>query len=186
MRSVTVGRLVAATAALLTLAACSSGAGSSYAAPPAASAAASSAAGAAAKSGGIYGDGGAATTPASGAASGAALMTATTSLGTIVVGANGKTVYRFDKDKQGTTSSACTGGCAGLWPAVPAGSMPPQVTGLTGAVATITGVDGQPQLTLDGWPLYYYAADTAAGQVNGQGFGGIWWAVTPAGAKAGG
>jgi hypothetical protein len=51
-------------------------------------------------------------------------------------------------------------------------------------LGSITGTDGQKQLTLNGWPLYTYAQDSKAGDTNGQGVGGIWWAVTPAGAKA--
>jgi hypothetical protein len=45
---------------------------------------------------------------------------------------------------------------------------------------------GQLQATYDGHPLYTYKGDTAPGQVNGNGLnasGGLWWAVTPSGAK---
>jgi predicted lipoprotein with Yx(FWY)xxD motif len=108
------------------------------------------------------------------------LSTSSTSLGTIVVDTAGRTVYLYDVDKQGATSSACTGGCASAWPAVPAGSV---ATGVTGKVGSITGVDGKAQATLDGWPLYYYAKDTAAGDTTGQGVGGIWWVLSPAGQK---
>jgi predicted lipoprotein with Yx(FWY)xxD motif len=108
------------------------------------------------------------------------LSTSASSLGTIVVDTSGRTVYLYDVDKQGATSSACTGGCASAWPAVPAGSV---ATGVTGTVGSITGVDGKAQATLDGWPLYYYAKDTAAGDTTGQGVGGIWWVLSPAGQK---
>ena len=93
------------------------------------------------------------------------------------------TVYQFDNDMQGGTSSSCSGQCATLWPAVPGGTQPPQLDGVTGTVGTITGTDGQPQLTLNGWPLYYYQGDTAAGDTKGQGVGGIWWVLTPAGER---
>jgi predicted lipoprotein with Yx(FWY)xxD motif len=114
-----------------------------------------------------------------------ALSTASASgLGTIVVDGKGMTVYAFDHDTQGTTTSACTGSCASVWPAVEVtGSGTPTVSGVTGTVGTITANDGGRQLTLNGWPLYTYSSDTAAGQTNGQGFGGLWWAVTPAGQK---
>jgi Secreted repeat of unknown function len=42
------------------------------------------------------------------------------------------------------------------------------------------------QATYDGHPLYTYAGDSSAGQVNGNGLkasGGLWWAMTPSGAK---
>jgi predicted lipoprotein with Yx(FWY)xxD motif len=113
----------------------------------------------------------------------AGLSTSSSSLGTIVVDTAGRTVYLYDADKQGASSSACTGGCASAWPAVPAGSV---AAGVTGKVGSITGVDGKPQATLDGWPLYYYADDSTAGDTSGQGVGGVWWVLSPAGAKISG
>jgi len=115
------------------------------------------------------------------ASSGPSLATADTAAGTIVVDGNGLAVYQFDNDTQGSGESSCSGGCLGTWPAVPGGDAAPELDGVTGTVATITGTDGNPQLTLNGWPLYYYAADSAAGDINGQGVGGVWWVVTPAG-----
>jgi len=127
---------------------------------------------------------------ASGAGSGSAstpaavtLKTASSPLGTIVVDGSGRSVYVYDKDTKGASSSACTGGCADAWPAVPAPGGRPTGTGIIGTLGSITGVDGTPQATLDGWPLYYYAEDSAAGDVTGQGVGGIWWVVNPSGTK---
>lgn len=112
--------------------------------------------------------------------SGVALATTESALGTIVVDGDGMIVYQFDNDTQGADSSTCTGQCATNWPAVP-GSDAPELTGITGTVGTITGVDGQPQLTLNGWPLYYYAGDANPGDTAGQGVGGVWWVLSPAG-----
>ncbi|MFC5501901.1 hypothetical protein ACFPJ4_06560 [Lysinimonas soli] len=120
------------------------------------------------------------------AASSAALATASTSLGTVVVDGNGMTVYQYGKDAAGATSSACTGGCATNWPAVESASASPTVTGITGKVGTITGTDGKLQVTLNGLPLYRYAGDSAAGDVNGQGIGHLWYAVAPDGNKISG
>ncbi|GAB3405531.1 hypothetical protein GCM10027515_18970 [Schumannella luteola] len=119
----------------------------------------------------------------SGDASAAALTTADSDLGTIVVDGKKMTVYMFDKDTQNATSSACSGQCATAWPAVHADSDSPKVDGVTGKIGTITGTDGEKQLTLDGWPLYYYAADKAAGDTTGQGVGGVWWVLGPDGSK---
>ena len=124
--------------------------------------------------------------PSSAPAGRSTLTTAATSLGTVVVDGRGMTVYVFDHDSAGATSSSCTGACATTWPAVEADSTTPKVTGVTGTVGTITGVDGRPQVTLNGLPLYTFASDSAAGDVNGQGVGGIWWAVGSDGAKLGG
>ena len=181
MRSVAQGRrlgVAIAAAALLTLAACSSSTtGSSpdttTAPPPPATS----------SQGGAYGDEPAPTPAPPGGAATTTLATAATGLGTIVVDGNGMTVYQFDNDMQGGDSSSCSGQCATLWPAVHGGAQAPQLDGVTGTVGTITGTDGQPQLTLNGWPLYYYQGDTAAGDTKGQGVGGIWWVLTPAGER---
>src|SRR5579859_1055172 len=105
-------------------------------------------------------------------------------LGAIVVDGSGRTLYRFDKDSASPPASNCTGACAQLWPPVLVGT---QIS-LTGVdrslLGTIKRSDGSVQLTLHGWPLYRYAGDTAAGQVNGEGLDGTWFAVHPTGAKA--
>lgn len=113
----------------------------------------------------------------------AELATADSSLGEIVVDGEGMAVYMFDDDTQGSGASTCEGQCAANWPAVTTDSDAPAVEGVTGEVGTITGVDGETQVTLNGWPLYYFAGDAAAGDVNGQGVGGIWWVLSPAGER---
>lgn len=111
------------------------------------------------------------------AASGVGLMTADSSAGTIVTDSAGMTVYMYDSDTQGSGTSSCSGGCLSAWPPVPAGDGAPDFTGITGDVEHITATDGTEQLTLNGWPLYYYASDAAPGDVNGQGSGGVWWVL---------
>lgn len=110
------------------------------------------------------------------------------SLGQIVTDGKGMTVYRYDLDKANSGTSACTGPCASTWPAVTvaaAGSSTPVVSGVSQSqVGEITRSDGTKQLTLAGWPLYTYVGDSGPGAANGQGLDSIWWAVTPAGAKA--
>ena len=51
----------------------------------------------------------------------------------------------------------------------------------TAKLATITRDDGAVQVTYNGHPLYLFAGDTAAGQANGQGSGGVWFLVDAAG-----
>ncbi|WP_265445228.1 COG4315 family predicted lipoprotein [Flexivirga meconopsidis] len=110
------------------------------------------------------------------------LKTASTSLGTVVVDNAGRTVYVFDKDTKGTAKSACTGPCMAKWPPVPAGAAP-KADGVSGTLGSITGNDGTKQLTLNGWPLYYFASDKDAGSVAGQGVQKVWWVVSPTGDK---
>ena len=45
--------------------------------------------------------------------------------------------------------------------------------GVTGTVGTIATPDGNKQLTINGMPVYYYAKDTAAGDILGQGVGSV-------------
>ncbi|WP_340698995.1 hypothetical protein [Cellulosimicrobium funkei] len=128
-------------------------------------------------------DGSAGGGSAGGGSSDVALGTADSSLGTVVVDGQGMTVYYYDKDTKGSGTSACEGECAAAWPAVHAASADPEVDGVTGEVGTITGVDGELQVTVDGRPVYTYAADTGPGDVTGQGVNGVWHVVAPDGTE---
>lgn len=108
------------------------------------------------------------------------LKTATTSLGTIVVDGKGMVLYMYTKDTQGTQMSACTGGCLAAWPLAMADSQP-TLTGITGKVTMIPTAHGGKQLALNGWPLYYYAKDKAAGDTLGQGVGSVWYVLDASG-----
>jgi predicted lipoprotein with Yx(FWY)xxD motif len=131
-----------------------------------------------------YGGGSAAATSSSSAAtSNADLKTADTSLGKVVVNADGRTVYVFDKDTSGSGASACSGNCLAKWPPVQAASGKPTGSGVTGELGTIKRDDGTEQVTLAGMPLYLYVGDSHPGDVTGQAVGGIWWAVSPSGTK---
>lgn len=119
-------------------------------------------------------------------AEGTALAVADSDLGEIVVDGEGMTLYMFDKDSQGSGSSTCEGQCATNWPPLNTEATSADDIGVedvTGEVGTITGVDGKTQVTLNGWPLYYFAADKAAGDTTGQGVGGIWWVLSPEGER---
>jgi predicted lipoprotein with Yx(FWY)xxD motif len=135
--------------------------------------------------GSSYGGGSAASTSSSSSASSsnAALKTAQTDLGKVVVDADGRTVYVFDKDTAGSGNSACTGACLAKWPPVQATSATPTGSGVTGQLGTIKRDDGTEQVTLAGMPLYLYTGDSHAGDVTGQAVGGVWWVVSPDGKK---
>jgi predicted lipoprotein with Yx(FWY)xxD motif len=117
------------------------------------------------------------------AGSGAGLKTAAIGGVTVVINAQGFTLYSFAPDT--ATASKCTGACAQIWPPVTGPAAAGQ--GITGKLGTITRPDGSSQATYDGHPLYTYTADTAAGQANGNGInvnGGVWHEVTASGAAA--
>lgn len=109
------------------------------------------------------------------------LKTASSSAGQIVVDGKGMSVYFFTKDVKDSGKSACEGACVALWPAVTTTSDTPAAEGVTGKLGTIPASDGKKQVTINGLPVYYYAEDKAAGDVKGQGFGGVWFLVNPAG-----
>lgn len=125
----------------------------------------------------------ASTDESSAPATSTSLMVADSALGEIVVDGEGMTVYMFDNDTQGSGSSSCEGQCAVNWPAVTTDAGAPEVEGVTGEVGTITGVDGATQVTLNGWPLYYYIDDAAPGDVAGQGVNEVWWVLSPEGER---
>jgi len=100
--------------------------------------------------------------------------------GSLLVGANGMTLYLLTKDSNGT--STCSGGCANNWPPLTVTGQPQAGTGLdTSLLGTTVRPDGSTQVTYNGHPLYYYKGDNAPGDANGQGSGGIWFAVTASG-----
>jgi len=123
----------------------------------------------------------ASSSPAASTAAGAEMKTASSSAGQIVVDSKGMSLYFFTKDVKDSGTSACTGACLQAWPVFTTTSDAPGVDGVTGTVGTIATPDGKKQVTLNGMPLYYYAKDKAAGDVTGQGVGGVWYLVSPSG-----
>jgi predicted lipoprotein with Yx(FWY)xxD motif len=109
-----------------------------------------------------------------------------TGVGEVLTDQNGRTLYLFTKDSKEPSQSTCVDDCATQWPPLMA-SDGMQVTGvdksLVGQVARPDGSGAQ--VTVGGWPLYTFAQDTTAGEANGQGVKDVWFAVTPAGKKAG-
>jgi predicted lipoprotein with Yx(FWY)xxD motif len=96
-------------------------------------------------------------------------------LGTYLTGAGGMTLYVRTSDPVG--GSSCTGGCATAWPplTVAAGTHALAGADVSGALVTFARLDGSLQVTYNGQALYYYAADTKAGDTTGQGVGGVWF-----------
>jgi predicted lipoprotein with Yx(FWY)xxD motif len=107
---------------------------------------------------------------------GLTLATATTDLGTFLTGVDGKTLYFFTVDAVPGVS-ACDAECLANWPpaTVAEGQIAEAGEGVTGVVNMTTTTDGQPIVTYDGRPLYYFAGDAAAGETNGQGLGDVWF-----------
>lgn len=101
--------------------------------------------------------------------------------GQIVVADQGLSVYYFTKNTKDSGNSACTGACLTSWPPVTSTTATPTVNGVTGKVGTIPTADGKMQVTINGMPIYYYSKDQTAGDITGQGVGGVWYLVSPSG-----
>jgi len=99
-------------------------------------------------------------------------------LGTVLTDANGMTLYLFTRDQPGVSN--CYDACAAIWPPLLVDDQPVAPEGLVGSLGWALRRDGTKQVTFNGWPLYSFARDTAAGQTNGQNFNGVWFVVSPA------
>ncbi|MBI4884189.1 MAG: hypothetical protein HY826_09060 [Actinobacteria bacterium] len=96
-------------------------------------------------------------------------------LGQILVDGAGNTLYLFTSDSAGTVT--CTGGCAGAWPGLAADDELTVGDGLDDSMFSTVAGDSGPQLAFNGHPLYHFSGDSAAGDTNGQGSGGVWFVV---------
>lgn len=119
------------------------------------------------------------------AATGTTIAVATNSkLGSILVDGKGITVYLFVADTG--SSSTCYTSCASVWPPVLTDGAPQAGTGADKSLlGTTTRTDGKVEVTYAGHPLYYFVRDKAPGDTTGQGingFGALWWVMSPAGA----
>lgn len=105
-------------------------------------------------------------------------------LGKVLTDSGGLTLYRFDNDTAEPPKSTCDGECATLWPPVPAEDASAGDGVDKSLLGEVTRADGSKQLTIGGWPVYRYAKDVNAGDVNGQGVNNKWYALSPTGEKA--
>ncbi len=101
-------------------------------------------------------------------------------LGSFLVDSKGMTLYLYTKDTPNTSN--CYGGCAGYWPPLLTSGTPVAGPGVTASLlGTTKRTDGTTQVTYNGWPLYYYVSDKAAGDTTGENVQGVWFVITPAG-----
>ncbi|HSB01382.1 MAG TPA: hypothetical protein VLE49_12075 [Anaerolineales bacterium] len=104
----------------------------------------------------------------------------TDSLGSFLTDDKGMTLYLFTKDTPNTSN--CYDKCATAWPPLLTSDKPAAGTGVDASMlGTTTRKDGSTQVTYNGWPLYYYFKDKAAGDVTGQNVGDVWFVISPAG-----
>ncbi len=111
------------------------------------------------------------------------VKTASSALGTILVDAQGMTLYRLGGESAGRficTSKACLA----IWHPLTAtaGATPSGA----GSLGTVSRPDGSTQVTHEGAPLYTFASDAAPGQTHGQGLRdvGTWSVVKVSGGSS--
>lgn len=97
--------------------------------------------------------------------------------GNVMTDSDGFTLYFFAKDSKG--DSTCEDGCLAAWPAFHAEELTLDDGLEASNFASITRGDGSNQTTYKGWPLYRFASDTNAGQITGDGSGGVWFVAKP-------
>lgn len=91
--------------------------------------------------------------------------------GMLVSSVNNMTLYTFDKDTM--NKSNCVGDCLKAWPALIA----PSNAKTTRQFTTVQRDDGTYQWAANGKPLYFFAKDMRAGDMNGDKMGSVWHIV---------
>ena len=121
--------------------------------------------------------------PAASAARAARVQVRSGPLGRYLVDGRGRSLYLFEKDRGGR--SACYGSCASVWPPLMATGHVARGAGVSAAkLGTVARRGGGREVTYAGHPLYFYAGDSRAGQLKGEGlnqFGAPWDIVAPSG-----
>jgi predicted lipoprotein with Yx(FWY)xxD motif len=99
------------------------------------------------------------------------------SLGQILAGSDGKTVYVFMSDAEG--ESTCYDQCEERWPPVTITGTPEAGADINAELLSTTNRrDGSIQVTYKGRPLYHFSGDASPGETKGQGVGGVWFVVS--------
>jgi predicted lipoprotein with Yx(FWY)xxD motif len=118
----------------------------------------------------------------------ATIAARSTKLGTILVDADGRSLYLFKQDKG--SASTCYDACASAWPPVTTDAKAVAGTGIDAAkLGTTKRKDGVNEVTYGGHPLYTYAGDSKPGDTTGQDldqFGAEWYVLAPTGRQIGG
>jgi predicted lipoprotein with Yx(FWY)xxD motif len=93
----------------------------------------------------------------------------------VFVGANGMTLYTFDRDPMGAGKSVCNGPCATNWPPLMAAASDSG----SGDWSVIVRDDGSRQWAYKGKPVYFWARDAKPGDRTGDGFNNAWHVARP-------
>ncbi|MBC8452975.1 MAG: hypothetical protein H8D69_00720 [Chloroflexi bacterium] len=106
-------------------------------------------------------------------------VSADAEMGDILVAGNGLTLYIFDRDE--LEKSNCSGGCLDNWPPLLSEYGVVASDDVTATISTIGASDGSQQITVNGFPAYYWKGDVAEGDTLGNAVGNVWWVFNPDG-----
>jgi predicted lipoprotein with Yx(FWY)xxD motif len=116
---------------------------------------------------------------------GALVSVRKTALGSILVDARGRTLYLFEKDRNGL--SRCSSACTVYWPPLTSHAAPRAGSGVHQNLLGLGKASGGArQVLYAGHPLYTFVGDKRAGQTSGEGlnnFGAGWYAIAANGRK---
>ena len=119
------------------------------------------------------------------AATGTRVALRKTALGAILVDARGRTLYLFEKDRNGM--SRCNTACVSYWPPLTSHGTAHAGKGVNQSMLGLTAAhNGVRQVTYAGHPLYTFVGDKRAGQTTGEGlnnFGAGWYVLAASGKK---
>lgn len=118
-------------------------------------------------------------------ATGATVALRKTAVGTILVDARGRTLYLFEKDRNGV--SMCNSACSAFWPGLTSHGTPHAGKGVHQSLLRLARArNGSRQVIYGGHPLYTFIGDKRASQTSGEGltdFGAEWYALAANGTK---
>lgn len=90
----------------------------------------------------------------------------------VLTGANGMTLYTFDKDEPGVSN--CNAQCAANWPPAIADAN----ATADGDFTLVDRADGTKVWAYKGAPLYFWVKDSNPGDTTGDMVGGVWHTAT--------
>ena len=108
-------------------------------------------------------------------------------VGDVVVDGKGRTVYILTSAAKKNVPCTDASGCTDAWPDLSLPDGTSAATAGSGLDASLLGTqdaNGETYPTYNGYLLYEYSGDSAAGQANGQGlksFGGTWYVLDSSG-----
>jgi predicted lipoprotein with Yx(FWY)xxD motif len=108
-------------------------------------------------------------------------------VGTVLVNAQGQTLYLLTSEKGGKITCTAANGCTQAWPetVVSSGTAATAGSGVQSSLlGTVKDASGNLEVTYNHWPLYTFSGDSGPGVAKGQGisnFGGTWYVLNSSG-----